>query len=298
MFSSLIFALLATIHMLAAGLAAMGPLLVTGLLFSPLGGDPLYRAPLRRVAWWSLVALVVAGLVGLMAGLLRHLVEGDGYASMLGRFPAQLYLFTTVEWLFALGCLTVWYRAWEWGKRHPWLHGLLMLVAATNLVYHFPPLMIVQNLLVERPTLVAEQVIERRIFLSAMLSGEILARVFHFLALALSFSAACVVLGIAPADDESGKIYRRCGWTGMVSTCVQIVTGVMILLLAPPDLATRVTGANWPATGIQLTVVGIAVLLLVRWSQLALGHPPRRIETGLVRSIAAATLLMSLVARL
>src|SRR5690606_37865294 len=112
---------------------------------------------------------VAAGVIGFMAGYLRYVGGDSSYTTMLARFPTRVYLDTGIQWGFSFLCLLGWVASWNWGRGHPHAHGLLVLVAATNLLYHFPPLMILQRMLADRPELISEPIVTRELALDLIL---------------------------------------------------------------------------------------------------------------------------------
>jgi hypothetical protein len=103
--------------------------------------EPQARARyLARLFQWSMVLLLAGGLTGLLLGAL---VWRGAFSIGLQRLASRAW-FGAVEYLFSLALLGV---AWVLmrGKKEPrpsrfrWA-ALLALVAATNLLYHFPPL--------------------------------------------------------------------------------------------------------------------------------------------------------------
>jgi hypothetical protein len=269
MLLELLLSMLATAHMLAGGLAAVAPLGVAAgrVLRHDDGGQ--VEGALRQVAWLSIVALVVAAVLGLAAGYFRYTLGGSDYGQMLERFPMRFYVITLLEWLFALLCYTAWYGSWSWGGRHPWWHLLLATVGATNLLYHFPPLMVLQRILTERPDTITADIVTRGHTLGVILSGEVVAHTLHFYALAAGFSCA-TTLWLTTRDGALSTLRRMAGWGGLGATVAQILTGVALVVLIPGDDASHVTGRNVFGTLCLVGTIGVAIALVVSYARIAL----------------------------
>lgn len=293
----IVLSVLATFHMLVAGVASAAPLVVSGLRCSS-GIRQADPAPLRDLAWLSLVSLVVAAVVGLAAGYLRYTLGEQTYGEMLERFPARFYLTTTIEWFFALLCYGGWYAAWKWGTRHPWWHLLIAVVGATNLLYHFPPLMTLQRILAERPETIAEAMVTRSLSLQVLSSGEVIAHTLHFYALAAAVSFAMLLfLSAKSAGANSSRLRRVAGWGGLGATAAQMLTGVALVALLPGSKAEELSGgAALPTLGFAGGVV-LSLALVAVYARVAFGLSNTRGWRQPIYLTFGATLLMAIATR-
>ena len=269
----IVLSVLAALHMLAAGLASMTPLWVAGVRCTPRGRE-LDSVPLKHLAWLSVVLLVVTAVVGLAAGYLRSTLGGDAYGEMLERFSPRFYLLTAIEWSFTLLCYLGWYLSWKWGTRHPWWHLLIATAGATNLLYHFPPLMILQGLLVERPEVISAQTVTRSLSLQVIASGEVVVRTLHFYALAAGVTSALLLsLARSPLKEAEDRMRHAAAWGGLAATIGQIVTGIALVGLLPGSEALRLVGGATLPTLCLMGAIILSLALLLAYAHAALGPP-------------------------
>lgn len=292
-------AILATLHLAVAGLAGCGPLLVAGLRLRRVSADPADDAVLRRVAGWSVAAVVLAAVLGLAAGAWRAGVGQGGYLEMLSRFPARAYWMVAGEWLFSLACYSGWLAMWNRWRQKPWRHGFLAMLGTTNLLYHFPLLMISQNLLVEQPGLVTETTVTRPLLVDLFHTPLVLAKASHIWAMSL-LVAACAVLLAESISRSSPRLglRRAAGIAGLVAMVVQMVSGVVVLACLPAAQTQRITGGSVLATTLLVLGVLLAIHLLMSFTKLALRPQAATKVVVLATGVVSVMLLMSLAARL
>ena len=135
----------------------------------------------------------------------------QGFADAVARFPRSAVANFVGEVLFALACLGIYAGEWTRWRNRPWLHGLFAVLAATNLLYHFPPLMVVLNALAVRPEMVTEPIITRPIYRELMLRPDVLSQSLHFVV--ASVAAAGVALVVVAWRQRTSGI-RRCRSAG------------------------------------------------------------------------------------
>lgn len=293
-FGAVVAALVASLHLVAAGLASIGPLLAAGALIGRRKSSKDLSPAWKQLAWYSVIALVLTAAIGFMSGALLYLSEPDGYGRVLSRFPHKLYVYTALEWLFSLVCYGVWYWLWNWGTRRPWLHSLLPLAGATNLLYHFPPLMTVQKLLIARPELIEPLRIERGDYLAAAFSPEVLARSLHFWGMALVVSAAVALLLLR--WYPTGQTSKAVATVGLVGTLSQLVTGFAVLMFAPVGETTRMTGGILAETALLGVGIVVSFWILLRWAALVFRPPGGREPLVLAAAVYVQIVMMSFLA--
>ncbi len=286
--------LLAALHLLTVAVASALPLAIAGYRCFAFARDGEIDRTLHQLAKFATGALVVAALLGFMAGYLRYVGEDSSYISMLARFPARSYVHTAIEWLFSLLCLTGWCATWKWGTRHPRWHGLLVLVAATNLLYHFPPFMFLQRMLADRPDLITEPIVTRSLARGVIFQGEVISRSLHFLAVACAVSAATLMFRTPREPGLAAATYRQfTAWTGVATSIAIIVSGVAVVLFIPGDEAAWLTGRSLLATVAMLATIAIALALLACFAHLAWRQATPGLQTTPLLLTILATLLMT-----
>lgn len=258
---ALVSAALLSVHLLLANLAAGGPLVAAWLLRR---GDAEVRRLGRRVAIASLTSLTLS--VALGAGQL--LIVWERLSPAIGRFPAATWRDAALELLFSAACGAGLVYA---SPRQPpprRIVGLLAVVSSTNLLYHFPPLMIVASFLSTRPEWCVESPIDRRALLRLAFRGETLALWLHFTLASLAV-AAVWALAVRRRDESSEQdpalaaARSRLAWAALVVTLLQAPVGLWILAVSPAPVRDSLFGASLVASGCFLAGV-VAVLQMLR----------------------------------
>lgn len=290
---------LAASHLAAAGLAAVAPLLVASLrLVRGVRGNRPLDEELRQVALWLCWAMVAVAVIGLAAGFVRW-GSDSGYRDMLGRFPPHAYYMVAGEWVFSLLVYGGWLALWRRWRKKPWLHAGLALLGATNLLYHFPPLMIGQNLLAAAPALVASTSIERPAMLEVMSQPVVLAKTLHVVGMGAVVAAVAVLVAVRPAGGSAWTLVVRCAaGTALVALVAQWITGVAMLALLPASASRPMTGSSPAATMALVLGVLLTVHLMSKMARLSLSPRVAYSPTGLGAMLGCVILLMSLAARL
>ncbi|MEO2047703.1 MAG: hypothetical protein ABGX16_14150 [Pirellulales bacterium] len=280
------------IHLLTLNLASVGPVICIWLGYGKHTTNPWSDQIGKQLAWASLAAL----LVGMLLGGLLWLPDNRALHAAISRFPARTYWYAAAELVFSLVLLYAYAATWNWRKncRKPQrlLHSLLALMTVTNLLYHFPPLMVVIGKLAVNAhwaiDVVASGPIDHQGFLKLMLRGEVLALSMHFIVASLVVSAVTYlgllarslkVLDSIPQDTpestemgstapEQIQLAGRAANIAILGTLLQIPTGIWVLLTIPPASRQAVLGSNLPANicfgvGIMTTLAFVQQLLLI-----------------------------------
>jgi hypothetical protein len=299
-----LFILLLTGHLLAVNLAAAGPLasLVVESTAARRGltaGDEIAR----RVASGALLAFFAGAAIG--GGLLwvLWLRQSDPFVAAMLRFSPSKLWFAGAELAFYAACQAIY--VWMWPR--PWrktpagraTHRALAVLAATNLLYHFPPMMVVIAD-VATGQLDAPGVIDAAAYRRLAFTPAVLSRSLHHIlsAVALAGLYAVVVAWLAAgrqAEAATGQPQRRAAaWGGRISlaaTMLQIPVGVWVLLAL--DNSRAVMGGDWAATGSFIAAVVAALGLMHHLAALAFGDVHRNSVRSAVTLFVVVVLLMT-----
>jgi hypothetical protein len=222
---------------------------LAGLLFvgvPVVAGIGVYAQGERGWALWrdGLQQAVAAGMVALALGLLMAGFRWDDSFDQAWEIVGNRWWFAFAEFAFSAGLLMgMAYFAPQW-PTGPWAQrGLLVLLflAATNSLYHFPSLMIVSREIRTRPDLVGD--LEGSVVRQLLFTPEILWRWLHVALASLMFGAVWLrfVLGLHvdarhrdPQDPwptldvpTADAILTRCLWAGLLGLWL---TGFCLLL--------------------------------------------------------------------
>ncbi|WP_425615956.1 hypothetical protein NA78x_005892 [Anatilimnocola sp. NA78] len=282
-------------HLACMNIAAGAPLVGLWLEWKDRRGDGVAGQAANYLASATVIALLVGAVLGLTVGWLRWTPE---YAHV---WQVQL-THKLNNGLIQLGlsfALLVGYWIWRQRVLIPTRAGFvtrssLLLFASTNLLYHFPPLLIVagkleQGAFVEH-NINPDVVMTPRTFFTLSTQQDVPAMSVHF-ALASVAMAGLLLLGLAlrrmKIDDEIRNAKRIAlwgGWATFGATGLQLVVGLWLLSTTPQQA--ELTGSSlWP------TLCLVASLALVMWllrelADVTLGECSRK---SLVCSMIAMT---------
>jgi hypothetical protein len=296
--------LLLAIHLLAMNVASAGPLAGAWLRgrggrASGIDGDRLERGA-RRTFVWSLTGLIIGAIVG---GAML-LAPSEGMRAALTRFPENTYWYAGAEILFSAVCII---GCWKL-TRLPKLTWLLAVATATNLLYHFPPLMAVLGELAADAHWTDDAVLDRATLKRLWLRPEILSLWAHFAlaAIAVGFTAALAACdrttgqgadGSDRSEQIDGTTARRLAGTALAATVLQIPVGIWLLLASDDAAQQSMMGGSWLATiglagGVWVALGVMQSLAAIAWD----GTDRRQLYRACVL-LALTVLLMSMTLR-
>ncbi|MDZ4659153.1 MAG: hypothetical protein SH868_16395 [Bythopirellula sp.] len=286
--------LLLAVHLLAMNLASAGPVVCIWLRW---GGNELNDSLGRQLAWWSIVALVLGMVTG---GLLIVTTPGDGLWNALARFPANAYWFAAAELVFSLVCLVAISGGWQ--VLNKWWLAFLAVMTATNLLYHFPPMMAVIGQLATNGKWASEAVIDRPVLLGLMGRGEVLALSFHFGLSSLAVAGIAVLQLLTRQQKQAAEAIaspaRGAAVIALVATLAQIPIGVWLLTSLPAASRTALMGTSSLASLTFLVALVTSLGLLQRLVTVALGETDHKNLRQVVSLLCGVVLLMTFSLRL
>lgn len=286
--------LLLAVHLLCVNVASGGPIVAAWLDWRGMrGSDAAARAAvfLGRAV---LVGLLLGAALGVLVGWLKWTPE---YAALwLGPLSYKLK-WTMLEAVFSLLMLA----GWSWflpgqagGRR--WvvaMRSLVAVLAATNLMYHFPVLFSVAGRLQEAGQTTGA-ILRGREF-RALIGRETIGLGVHVALASVAVAGAMLLVGarrmLARGDAESAVIARWGGRWALVPTLIQLPLGLYMLSILPPGEQMRLMGGS--SMGILLFVGALASAfwLMNDLAQIAMGEVTRGLLT---RAVAAMVVTVSL----
>ena len=248
-------------HLVAVNLAAAAPLVCVWLGWQ---SEDLSGRIGRQLAWIAFCALPIGVFLGFALGGLYRFEESSKYWEMLSRFPARAYVVVLLELTFSLVCLFIYALTWERLKQHRWVHALFACLATTNLLYHFPPLMSAMSLLVDRPELILEETITRRLLRPVLMNPAVISLSVHFALASLAVSGVVLmVLGLR-VGESGRKIVASGGRIALVPTLLQLVVGVWVVMEIPVGVRNSLMGNDLlTAVMFGLSLFSVFGLMLV-----------------------------------
>jgi hypothetical protein len=328
----LLLSLIFGIHLLAVDIAMAGPLLAVWLRWrvrrlEPVSGSrelpPEHKASAtdqlgRRVAAWSLAAAALGVVLGLVALVLVPHAEAAPYGRALNQLPAARWWFVAAEVVFYFITLGAYYLLWRRLERRPLLHGALAVAAATDLIYHFPPLFAVVSTLSLRPNF-WDVPLDHALYWRLLLEGDTLSRVIHYWLAAWAVGATGVMLltlrsfaettianptAVSPTDpsatsasaggpsaDPNGIRWRAARIALMVSL-VQLPVGVWVVCELPLVVQSQLLGEDILSTALFGVSLVAALGLMHHLAMIALGDGRRGATLRAAGLMMATVLLM------
>jgi hypothetical protein len=286
---------LLAVHLLAFNQASAGPLVSAWLHCR---GDEFSATLGRRLAWWSVRALIIGMITG---GLLVVTIPGEGLWNALGRFPASAYYFAGAELLFSLACMLAISLGWQ--RIKVWVIALLAVISATNLLYHFPPLMAVIGKLASNPHFASATLIERPTLLALMAQGEVTALTFHFVASSFAVSAIAFLYLLSKnsseaATQESRTVAHIAARVAFVATLAQAPIGVWLLISLPGASRMALMGKSLGGSLAFIAAMVLSLILLQRLFAAVIGDLERKSLRSIVTITCMVVLLMTASLRL
>mgnify|MGYP003974758601 CR=1 FL=1 len=287
-------------HLLVIAVAAAGPLLCIALNAKQLNR----KDTLERVTYWTLgttlsrhanVALIVGSVFGL---IVAGIVWDDDFHQRCHVLKSR-FMYAGIEWVFSCVLLLITHR-W-WAKRpdglRPFLfRSLLIVLATTNLLYHFP---IIFMLVHEIPREVVDTLessgmeLNRQQFYEYAFSSSMLARWLHIVVSMLMISFAYVaVLALRYAHVTSGvareTAVRTVSWTArhiLILLFAQIGFGIMALLTMKNSQS--VMGGDVMVTALFGGGMCLLLLQIQQWTALLSGKIDSRAVARAVTTLIA-----------
>ena len=273
--SELILLFLLTAHLLTMNLASAGPLVCIWLRIREKETEQLASQLGRSLAWFS-VAAMIAGMV--IGGVILLLPSSDPLWDALSRFPTDAYWNAGFELLFSLVCLVVYASGWRLFGRHRWIHALVALMSASNLLYHFPPLMTVIGKLAANPAWTSEPIIDRSVSLQLMARENAISLSVHFAFASLAVAGVTTLLLLARRGEpilesaEGRCLARVIGGIVFGATISQLPVGAWVLATMSPASRGAVMGTSPIASLMFFAGVLLAILLMGRLLAITLGE--------------------------
>jgi hypothetical protein len=244
-------------HLLCMNFCSAVPLLCLGYEWHGWRtGNHAFHRRSHRLAQDCLLWLAIGVALGFSLAVLEWATRGAGLVSVLHPFRGKVW------WgLAELACYAAWmalYALWfrHFPLRRPWqrvLHWLLPLLSATNLLYHFPPLLTVMAKSARGEFSVAGPYVDAIQFRQQASASDVLAHTFHF------WLASLAVAGVywmrmassphAPASPRAGACLA------LFASLAQIPTGAWLLVVLPERSRALLLGAD--AWGTALLVLSL-----------------------------------------
>jgi hypothetical protein len=258
-------------HLVCFNISAAVPLLCIWLAWSGSAREDGDRSRAgRQLAGDAVAALLLGGLLG--GGLvgLHWQVDRTRLFEVAGQLSSRV-VFGAWEFLFSLVLMTIYFLWWPSLARGRWwhrvCHALLAVLAATNLLYHFPPLFTILSQL--RTTgFVPQRVVDSAAFRSLLVSPEVVVPTIHYWLASLATACVyvqCRCVGLVRSRAMTREKEQQIVVTARVAlavTLLQIPGGVWLLMVLHPSQQALLLGGNlWSGATFVTALVAVFALL-------------------------------------
>ncbi|MDZ4784342.1 MAG: hypothetical protein SGJ19_29195 [Planctomycetia bacterium] len=278
----LLMVLLLSAHLMAMNVATAGPFVCLWLGWrTRRTGDALASTTGEWLARMSLIGLT-SGIVlgGLVLGAIYH-HRPEPFLRAAELIPRSRYWFGIAELVFSYLLLVVYLATWRRFAGR-WWHALINLLAATNTIYHFPPLFAGIGVLTTRPETWGKPELGRQELLKLFAEPETLARASHFVLASFAVTGV-MLLGLAmrrardeSQRDDAARIGVWGGWLGLVPTALQLMSGLWLLMISPTPFQAALTGGDTWSTVLFGVSLLAAFAMLPPLAAAAFGAARRR----------------------
>jgi hypothetical protein len=179
---------------------------------------------------------------------------------------------------------------------------LLAILAATNVLYHFPPLFTMLSLMSTRPEL-ADAPLDRSLYVELFTDTETLARVaHHWLSSITTAGVALMLLATRRSRTQTETPTESIDWPAifaariaLCATVLQLPTGLWLLLASPAKAQSQLLGGEISTTLLFATAILTMVVLLQNLAAAALGDSSRSTAVKTALLLLTVLLLMAYV---
>lgn len=288
-----------SIHLILMNVASVGPILAIWLdARSRRLESERIDALGRTLGWWSVLALFLGIFVGLIQGFLIWSEGNEVYFEAVNSVWESKITFGFWEIGFSLVCMIVYLAWWRFGKRpRLWqrlLSRFLAVLAATNLLYHFPTLFTILGL-IARGEVEADSQIDSGEFRSLLLNGEVIWFTLHFWL--ASFAVSGLITGLAclrKLTEEERESTAGIAFTiALVATLLQIPVGFVLTTTLNSAQQSRLMGGDTLCTAMFALSVGLAFWLMHHLAGLAFFDRSRRKANMALMTLGGTIVLMT-----
>ncbi|MEW4456106.1 hypothetical protein AB1L30_25805 [Bremerella sp. JC817] len=264
-----------SIHLLLMNLASVGPLLAVWLdVRATRRQSPEISKIGQKIGWWSVAALIVGILVGLIQGLLIWMEGNPQYFEALDGLWASKVTFGFWEIGFSLICTGGYLAWWKYGSRAAlWqrlLSRFLAILSATNLLYHFPTLFTILGL-IARGEVSVDAPVDSGEFRTLLIQGEVIWFTLHFWFASFAVSgmvAGMIALAKLPEDQREGT--AGAAFTiALIATLLQIPVGFVLTTTLNSTQQSRLMGEDPVCTAMFAVSLFLALWLMHLLASLA-----------------------------
>ena len=287
--------LLLAAHLLCVNVGAGGPIVAAWLDWRALRGSDIAARAAVFLALAAVVGLVLGAVLGVLVGWLKWLPE---YQSLwLGPLSYKMK-WAIVEAVFSFVIVLGW--AWflpgraDGKKVGAVVRSIFAVLAATNLLYHFPMLFSVAAQLHDAGQTTGVPISGRQF--RALISKETIALGLHVSLASVAVTGAMLLIlaqrKLARGDTANAEVIARWGgrWA-LLPSLLQLPLGLYMLSILPPGEQARLMGGSGLSVLLFVGALAAAFWLMNDLAQISMGEVTRGLLT---RSVVAMVVTVSL----
>lgn len=261
-------------HLMAMQIAGAGPLIA-----SVLDWCGVRHPVLERLTRWSWYAFWLGVVLGFGVAATQVILVQREYTRALEVLAYKLKWGVAELVVFAIG---LWIYLWGWRclrssrLRRGW-HIAIGLLTATNLLYHFPSLMLLFTRVAAERIDVAEPM-RAAAYREVAFQGDVLAGTVHFWLASLVAGGVALVVIASDADAASEEASPECQRMGtwaasiaLVAAMLELPVGTWLLTALPGDDQSQLLGSDLWATGLLGLAFFAALGLMQELAAIAFG---------------------------
>ncbi len=283
---------LMAVHILMMNVACGGPMVCIWLEYRAGKGCAAAQQACPTLSLDSFKALLVGGVIGAVVFVL---LWDDAYKAAFSSMSSKIG-YGVIEYFFSLALMGL--HAFTWRKPAKSMSMTLfrcfvLLLAGTNLLYHFPFLfLILGNAATGLLNSAGE--IDAAVFRTLMVEGDVLPRAIHFIVACFAVTGVWMFSRTRHLEDE--KIRDQViGWGGKLAltpTLLQILVGLWIIIRLPRPALRSLMGTDIAATTCLIVSVLLAFWLMHLLSMVALGKSNKKGRGKAALVLGTVVLLM------
>ncbi len=279
-------------HLLLVNVACAGPMVCIWLEYRAGKGCGAAETACRTLSRDAFTALLVGGLLG---ALVFVIVWNDSYRTTFGLMSSKIN-YGAIEYLFSLVLMGLHAFAWKRpakSKEMTLLRCFVLLLAGTNLLYHFPFLFLILGNAASGLLNHAGE-IDASAFRSLMVDGDVLPRAAHFIVACFAVTGVWMFIRASRIKDDKQRdqVIRWGGAIGLTPTLLQILVGLWIIIRLPRPAMRSLMGQDLTATICLVVSVLLAFWLMHLLSMVALGKSDKKGRSKAALVLGIVVLLM------
>jgi hypothetical protein len=282
-------------HLLCVNLSSAGPLVCVWLEWRSGRRDDALAGDLgKRLARDVVLSLAVGSLLGLALAGIMWLTGESRFLEAIAAFSQRIW-WGWWELLFSAICLVAYYYTWPSTRTslpRALGHRFVALVAATNLLYHFPPLFTVISEF--DPSTSAVREVSSAEFRAYMLSPHVISITIHvWIASVATVGIWLMWKGCQSRQSPLAWPMKAGARIALAASVLQLPVGIWVLLQLPAIPQDTVMGGDWLSTGLLVMSLFSTVGLLHQLAPAALGEVHSKSARSAIVNFVLLVVLMS-----